>query len=201
MIEAGQPIGVEQPTSFEFTPENLEKAKKHIAKYPAGRQQSAIMPLLWLAQWQQGWLPTVAIAYCAKLLDMPEIRAFEVASFYTMYNRSPVGKHHVQVCTSTPCMLRGSDELLETCKKHLHVDLHGVTEDGQFSLTEVECLGACVNAPMVQINLDTFEDLTPENFISLLDNLKAGREVKVGSQIGRQASCAVSGPTTLKEGA
>lgn len=200
MIEAGQPIGVKQPESFEFTPENLEKAKKHIAKYPAGRQQSAIMPLLWLAQWQQGWLPTAAIAYCARLLDMPEIRAFEVASFYTMYNRSPVGKHHVQVCTSTPCMLRGSDELLSACRKHLHINEHEVSADGQFSLVQVECLGACVNAPMVQINLDTFEDLTPESFIELLDKLKDGKEVKIGSQIGRQTSCAATGPTTLKEG-
>lgn len=200
MIEAGQPLGVEQPATFEFTPENLEKAKAHIAKYPEGRQQSAIMALLWLAQFQHGWLPTAAIAYCAKLLDMPEIRAFEVASFYTMYHRHPVGKHHIQVCTTTPCMLRGSDELVHVCKKHLNVEMNGTTADGEFSLTEVECLGACVNAPMVQINMDTFEDLTPDNFIKLLDDLKAGKPVKVGSQIGRQTSCAVSGPTTLKEG-
>lgn len=201
MIEAGQPIGVEQPKSFEFTPENLKKAQAHIAKYPPGRQQSAIMPLLWLAQFQHGWLPTAAIAYCARLLDMPEIKAFEVASFYTMYHRHPVGRHHIQVCTTTPCMLRGSDELVEVCKKHLHVEMNGMTEDGEFSLTEVECLGACVNAPMVQINLDTFEDLTPENFVDLLDKLKAGVKPKLGSQIDRQTSCAVTGPTTLKEGA
>jgi len=200
MIEAGIPLGVEQPKSFEFTAENLAKAKQHMAKYPAGRQQSAIMPLLWLAQWQHGWLPTVAIAYCAKLLDMPEIRAFEVAAFYTQYNRHPVGKHHIQVCTSTPCMIRGSDELMDVCKKHLHVEENGTTPDGEFSLVQVECLGACVNAPMVQINLDTFEDLTPDNFIALLDNLKSGKAVKIGSQIGRQTSCATSGPTTLKEG-
>lgn len=200
MIQAGPPIGVEQPKSFEFTPENLAKAKQHIAKYPAGRQQSAIMPLLWLAQFQHGWLPTAAIAYCANMLDMPEIRAFEVASFYTQYNRHPVGTHHVQICTSTPCMLRGSDELIDACKNHLHIEMDGMTDDGAFSLIQVECLGACVNAPMVQIGLETFEDLTPENFIALLDNLKAGKPVKAGSQIGRQASCAATGPTTLKEG-
>ncbi len=199
MIEAGQPQGVEQPASFEFTPENLERAKKHIAKYPAGKQQSAIMPLLWLAQEQYGWLPTVAIAYCAKLLDMPEIRAYEVASFYTMYHRRPVGKHHIQICTTTPCMLRGADELLSACKKHLHVGPDEVTADGQFSYTEVECLGSCVNAPMVQINLDTFEDLTPESFIGLLEKMNKGEAVKGGSQIGRQCSCAEGGPSTLKE--
>lgn len=201
MIEAGQPIGVEQPASFEFTPENMERAKAHIAKYPEGKQQSAIMPLLWLAQFQHGWLPTAAIAYCAKLLGMPEIKAFEVASFYTMYHRRPVGKHHIQVCTTTPCMLRGSDELLSACKKHLHVEQDEVTADGEFSVTEVECLGACVNAPMVQINLDTFEDLTPDSLIALLEKLKKGEPVKMGSQTGRQTSCADGGPTTLKEGA
>ncbi len=198
MIEAGQPLGVEQPKSFAFTPENLERAKVAIAKYPPGTF-SPIMPLLHIAQEQAGWLPTAAIVACADLINMPHIRAFEVASFYTMYNRRPVGKHHVQVCTSGPCHIMGSDDILHTCRNKLGVHGHEVTADGKFSVAEVECLGACVNAPMVQINDDYYEDLSPASMEKLLDDLANGRPVKVGSQTGRQKSCAASGPTTLKE--
>jgi NADH dehydrogenase (ubiquinone) flavoprotein 2 len=198
MIEAGQPLGVEQPKSFTFTPENLAEAQKHIAKYPAGAF-SAIMPLLHIAQKQAGWLPSAAIVACADLLSMPHIRAFEVASFYTMYNRRPVGKHHVQVCTSGPCHIMGGDELLSACRNKLGVHGHEVTADGKFSIVEVECLGACVNAPMVQINDDYYEDLSPESLSKLLDNLADGKPVKTGSQTGRTNSCAASGATTLKE--
>lgn len=197
MIEAGQPLGVEQPRTFAFTPENMEKVRAAIAKYPSGTF-SAIMPLLHIAQEQHGWLPTAAIAACADLLGMPHIRAFEVASFYTMYHRHPVGRHHVQVCTTTPCWLRGSADIVKTCEEKLGIGLDEVTGDGKFSLCEVECMGACVNAPMVQINNDYYEDLTPESMAKIIDDLAAGREPKTGSQTGRQASCAATGPTTLK---
>ena len=199
MIEAGQPKGVEQPKEFSFTAENMARAKAQMAKYPDGKQQSAIMALLHIAQEQKGWLPTAAIAYCADLLDMPQIRAFEVASFYTMYHRRPVGKHHIQVCTSGPCYLRGSDEILEACRRKTGVHHHEVSPDGKFSVEEVECLGACVNAPMLQINNNYFEDLTVEQTEDLIDCLAHGGEVQHGSQTGRQCSCAWSGPTTLKE--
>jgi NADH-quinone oxidoreductase subunit E len=198
MIEAGQPIGVEQPKSFAFTPESLEKAKAAIAKYPAGTF-SAIMPLLHIAQEQHGWLPTAAIVACADMLNMPHIRAFEVASFYTMYHRRPVGKHHIQVCTTTPCWLRGSADIVKACEDKLGIGLDEVTKDGKFSLCDVECLGACVNAPMVQINDDYYEDLTPESMARIIDELATGKQPKTGSQIGRQTSCASTGPTTLKE--
>lgn len=199
MIEAGQPQGVEQPKDFAFTAENLARAKAAIAKYPEGKQQSAIMGLLHIAQEQQGWLPTAAIAYCADLLGMPQIRAFEVASFYTQYNRRPVGAHNLQVCTTTPCWLRGSAAIVAAIEKKLGIQMGETTADGKFSLCEVECLGGCVNAPVVQINNDFYEDLTPEIMADILDKLANGEKVAHGSQIGRTNSCAVSGPTTLKE--
>lgn len=198
MIEAGQPIGVEQPKSFAFTPENAEEAKKIIAKYPPGKF-SAIMPLLHLAQRQHGWLPTAAIIYCADMIGMPQIKAFEVASFYTMYNRRPVGQHHIQVCTTTPCWLRGSADIVKAIQEKLGIEWDEVSADGKFSMTEVECLGACVNAPMVQIGDDYYEDLTADSIGQILDDLAAGKKPKCGSQTGRQCSCAASGPTTLKE--
>ena len=143
---------VEQPASFAFTAENLKIAEGHIAKYPQGRQQSALMPLLALAQKQhQNWLPVAAIEHIAQMLNMPYIRAYEVASFYTMYNLAPVGKHHVQCCTTTPCWLRGSDAVLKAAKDTLGIVPGETTSDGAFTVTEVECLGACVNAPMVQV--------------------------------------------------
>ncbi|MFN7401592.1 MAG: NADH-quinone oxidoreductase subunit NuoE, partial [Alphaproteobacteria bacterium] len=154
----------EQPKSFSFTPENLAEAEKHIAKYPAGREQSAVMPLLMLAQRQHdNWLPVAAIEVVAKMVNMPYIRAYEVASFYTMYNLAPVGRYHIQCCTTTPCWLRGSDEVLKACKDTLGIEPGQTSEDGRFTLTEVECLGACVNAPMLQVTSsiddDYFEDL------------------------------------------
>ena len=190
---------------FAWTAENAAQAEKVIARYPAGRQQSAIMPLLDLAQRQvgaetntQGWLPVPVIEYVAAQLDMPYMRAYEVATFYTMYNLAPVGRYHVQVCGTTPCMLRGSDDVFAACKaKGLHKG--GTTADGLFTLNEVECLGACANAPMVQINDDNYEDLTFESMTAILDDLAAGRQPKIGPQIDRQTSCPEGGPTTLKE--
>ncbi|WP_119678484.1 NADH-quinone oxidoreductase subunit NuoE [Indioceanicola profundi] len=189
-----------EPGSFEFTPENLELANRIIAKYPPGRQQSAVMPLLDLAQRQNGkWLSTVAIDYVADMLGMPRIRAHEVATFYTMYNLKPVGKHFVQVCTTTPCWLRGSDDIVHACEKKLGVRLGETTPDGQFTVIEVECLGACVNAPMVQINDDYYEDLTPETMEKVLDALARGETPPDGPQNGRIRSCPAGGPTTLIE--
>ena len=188
-----------QPESFAFTPENLETAKKTIAKYPEGRQASAIISLLWLAQKQHDyWLPEPAIRCVAEMLDMTYIRALEVATFYTMFNLSPVGKHFIQLCGTTPCWLRGADDLKEVCRKRIG-EQQQVSADGNFSWLEVECLGACANAPMVQINDDYYEDLTAENFEKLLDDLAAGREVKVGSQTGRKSSEPAGGLTSLTD--
>ncbi len=188
-----------QPETFAFSDETMTAARTHIAKYPPGRQQSAVIPLLDLAQRQHGgWLPKAAIVYVAELLEIPDIRAFEVATFYTMFNLAPVGRHFVQVCRTTPCWLRGSDDLTHACQKHLGVGLGETTDDGEFTVIEVECLGACVNAPMVQINDDFYEDLSAEKMVELLDALKAGREVKMGSQDPRrQTSAPATGPTTL----
>jgi len=190
--------------AFEWTPENKKTADWHIAKYPEGRQRSAVMPLLDLAQRQvgaetdtQGWLPLPVIEYVAKYLDMPVIRVLEVASFYFMYNLRPVGKFHVQVCGTTPCMLRGSDDIMAACKKRGMVK-GGVSADGLWTLTEVECMGNCATAPMVQINDDNYEDLTPERLDAVLDALAAGESPKAGTQEpGRHTSEPAGGPTTL----
>ena len=190
----------EQPPSFAFTPENKAWAEKTMAKYPPGRQQSAIIPILWRAQEQhEGWLPKPAIELVADMLGMPYIRALEVATFYTMFNLEPVGKHQVQVCTTTPCWLRGSDEIVNVCIKRISPEQHHVSDDGVFSWIEVECLGACVNAPMVQIHDDYYEDLTAESFGKILDDLAAGRTPKPGPQIDRQTSAPIGGMTTLKD--
>src|SRR6202167_1462979 len=174
----------EQPINFEFTPENKAWVEREIAKYPPGRQASAVLALLWRAQKQNGyWLPRAAIEKVAAMLDMPNIRVLEVATFYTMFNLEPVGRHYVQVCGTTPCMLSGSDDIKAVCRKRIGEQGH-VTSDGVFSWIEVECLGACCNAPMVQINDDYYEDLTPENFAQLLDDLAAGRPGGGGSQEG-----------------
>jgi NADH-quinone oxidoreductase subunit E len=187
----------EQPTSFEFTPENKAWAEKELAKYPPGRQASAVLALLWRAQKQSGyWLPRPAIETVAAMLDMPNIRVLEVATFYTMFNLAPVGRHYVQLCGTTPCMLCGAEDLKAVCRKRIGEQGH-VTSDGLFSWTEVECLGACCNAPMVQINEDYYEDLTPESFTKVLDDLAAGRPVRTGSQIGRVSSEPVGGLTAL----
>ncbi len=186
-----------QPKDFAFSKANLEWAQEQIKKYPAGRQQSAIIPLLWRAQEQAGgWLPEAAIRHVADFLGMAHIRALEVATFYTMFNLEPVGKYHVQLCGTTPCRLRGADDLEKLCRKKIGEQGH-VTEDGKFSWVEVECLGACVNAPMVQINADYYEDLTKESFNALLDALAAGTKPKPGPQVKRQLSAPVGGPTTL----
>jgi NADH-quinone oxidoreductase subunit E len=189
---------------FEWTPANAEEAARIIALYPEGRQASAVMPLLWLAQGQMAdatgsaWLPVPVIEHVAAQLDMPYIRVYEVASFYTMYNLRPVGRYHVQVCGTTPCQLRGSDEVMRACHdKGLAKGAN--TPDGLFTLTEVECLGACANAPMVQINADNYEDLTYDSMTAILEALARGETPRPGSQIGRTASCPEGGPTTLLE--
>ncbi len=192
--------------SFAFTDANTEQADAVIARYPDGRQKSAVMPLLDLAQRQvgaetntQGWLPLPVIEYVATYLDMPVIRVLEVATFYFMYNLIPVGKFHVQVCGTTPCMLRGSDAIMETCKKRGMVK-GGVSDDGLWTLTEVECIGNCATAPTVQINDANYEDLTPERMDTVLDALAAGKAPKEGTQEpGRHTSEPSGGPTTLKE--
>ncbi len=192
-------LAEKQPPSFAFTPANLEWAKVQIGKYPPGRRQSAVIPILWRAQEQSGgWLPQKAIEAVADMLGMAKIRVLEVATFYTMFNLSPVGRFHVQLCGTTPCMLRGSEELKKVCKR-LIGEHDRVAADGMFSWTEVECLGACVNAPMVQINYDYYEDLTPETLTRILNALAAGRQPKPGPQIERQCSAPVGGETTLTD--
>jgi NADH-quinone oxidoreductase subunit E len=191
----------EQPQSFTFTPDNAAWARETIAKYPPGKQASAVIPLLWRAQEQHdNWLPEPAIRHVADMLGMAYIRVYEVATFYTMFQLAPVGKKaHVQVCGTTPCMLRGAEGLVEVCRRRIHVDPHHLSADGDFSWEEVECLGSCANAPMVQVFKDTYEDLTPELFEKVLDSFASGNPPKPGSQIGRQASAPLGGPTVLKE--
>ena len=192
-------LAEKQPPSFAFTRENLEWAKAQIAKYPPGYQQSAVIPLLWRAQEQcGGWLPQKAIETVAAFLGMAKIRVLEVATFYTMFNLSPVGRFYVQLCGTTPCMLRGSEDLKRVCRRMIGEQDH-VTSDGLFSWTEVECLGACVNAPMVQINYDYYEDLNPETFTRILNDLSNGRKPKPGPQVDRQLSAPIGGPTTLTD--
>ncbi|HWE18809.1 MAG TPA: NADH-quinone oxidoreductase subunit NuoE [Hyphomicrobiaceae bacterium] len=192
-------LSPDQPDSFEFTPENATWAKATIALYPPGKQASAVIPLLWRAQEQQGgWLPEPALRLVADMLGMAYIRVYEIATFYTMFQLSPVGrKAHVWVCGTTPCMLRGAEALVDVCRRRIHHDPHHVSADGDFSWEEVECLGVCANAPMVQIGKDTYEDLTPELFEQVLDGYAKGEPPRSGSQIGRQASCPEGGPTTL----
>lgn len=186
--------------TFSWTADNEKLAQHHIAKYPEGRQQSAVMPLLDMAQRQNGGHLTIEIMeYIADYLDMAPIKVQEVATFYTMYNHKPVGKHHVQVCGTTPCWLRGSDDIMKACKSKLGIEKGETTADGLFTLSEVECAGACVNAPAVAINDDYYEDLTPESMTKLLDNLAAGKKVAPGPQNGRQTSAPDGGATTLKE--
>lgn len=187
-----------QPDSFAFTPENRDWAATQIAKYPDGRQASAVLPLLWQAQKQGGgWLSEPAIRFVADMLDMPYMRALEVATFYSMFNLSPVGKYFVQLCGTTPCWLRGADDLKAVCRRQIG-EPGDISEDGKLSWIEVECLGACVNAPMVQINDDFYEDLTADTFERLLEDLRHGRNVMTGPQNGRQASAPEGGPTVLK---
>ncbi len=178
-----------QPASFAFDDANMQRAEKIIAKYPPAKKQSAVMPLLDIAQRQHdGWLPRAAIEYVADMLEMPSIRVWEVATFYTMYFLAPKGKHKVQVCTTTPCWLRGSDDVVAACKAKLGIGFGETTPDGMFSLHEVECLGACVNAPMIQIDDDYYEDLDKASTERLLDAFKAGEKPAHGPQNGRRGS-------------
>jgi NADH-quinone oxidoreductase subunit E len=190
-------LATDQPEAFSFTPKNLAWAKEQFRKYPEGREVSSVIPLLWRAQEQcGGWLPEPALRYVADLLGMAYIRVYEIATFYTMFNLSPVGRYYVQVCGTTPCWLRGAEEIKDTCRR-LIGEPGRVTDDGLFSWTEVECLGACVNAPMAQINKDYFEDLTPDSLERTLAGLASGRKPTPGPQNGRQSSEPLGGRTTL----
>ena len=198
-----------QPASFAFADEG--KVQDILSRYPQGREQSGIMPLLDLAQRQVaaegekaspaygGWIPRAAMDEIARICGVAPIKVYEVATFYSMYNIAPVGKYLVQFCTTTPCWLCGSDKIVKAAEAHLGVHMGETTADNLFTLVEVECLGACVNGPMVQINDDYYEDLTAENMVILLDALKDGRKVDVGSQTGRKGSQALAGPTTLQD--
>lgn len=200
-----------QPETFVFSKKNQKTIKTIITKYPKGRQKSAVMPLLDLAQRQVaeegakanppygGWIPRAAMDKIAEILDMPEVKVYEVCSFYSMYNMAPVGKYLIQACTTTPCWLCGSDEVVKTCKEKLGIGLNETTDDGMFTLMEVECLGACVNAPMAQINDDYYEDLNEKNMSEILDLLSEDMKPQTGSQKGRKGSMALSGPTSLEE--
>jgi NADH-quinone oxidoreductase subunit E len=196
-----------QPKSFAFTKANEKKIKEIISRYPKGRQQSAVMPLLDLTQRQMaeqsdtegGWIPRAAMQEIARILDMPEVKVYEVATFYTMYNLAPVGKYNIQCCTTTPCWLRGSSKVVEAAEKKLAIKMGQTTRDNRFTLTEVECLGACANAPMVQINDEYYEDLTPEVMTSLIESMAQGELPEKGPQNGRIKSMNSDGPTTLHD--
>ncbi|KAG5887908.1 hypothetical protein JTB14_003005 [Gonioctena quinquepunctata] len=183
---------------FEFTPENKKRAEAILAIYPDGHKRAAMIPLLDLAQRQYGWLPISAMHKVAEILNLPKMRVYEVATFYTMFMRKPTGKYHVQICTTTPCWLRGSDEILDTIKKNLNLEVGQTSKDMMWTLSEVECLGACVNAPMVQINDDYFEDLTVDDTNGILDDLKAGKKPAAGPRNGRFAAEPIGEPTSLK---
>ena len=176
----------EQPKNFEFIPASLEAAKKIITQYPKGKQQSAVMALLYIAQKQNNnWIPLAAMKYIGKFLDIPYIKVYEVATFYTMYNLAPVGKHFIQVCTTTPCMIRGAYKLVDACKEKISEKENELSKDKNCSWMEVECLGACVNAPMMQINDDYYEDLDKEKMLKILDEILSGKIPKPGSYRGR----------------
>jgi NADH-quinone oxidoreductase subunit E len=188
-----------QPASFAFSAENAEWAKEQIAKYPQGRQASAVISLLWRGQEQEGWVSHPMIESVARMLAMPFIRVLEVATFYTMFNLEPVGDYLVQVCTTTPCWLRGSDAVVDACKKHIHPHQKTVSADGKFSWMEVECLGACVNAPMLQIGSDFYEDVDGPITEQMIADLRAGKAVKPGPANGRHSSEAQGGADTLTD--
>jgi len=192
----------EQPESFAFSAANKKWAKEQIKKYPKGRQASAVIPLLWRAQEQEGWLSKPAIETVAEMLDMAYIRVLEVATFYFMFQLQPVGSvAHVQVCGTTSCMICGAEDLMAVCKEKIAKQPHAVSEDGKFSWEEVECLGACTNAPMVQIGKDFYEDLTTERFAEILDEFAAGQVPTPGPQNGRFSSEPLSGLSSLVDGA
>ena len=190
----------EQPENFEFNSSSFEAAKDIVAKYPEGKQQSAVMALLYIAKKQNNnWIPLAAMKYIAKFLDMPYIKVYEVATFYSMYNLAPVGKYHVQVCTTSPCMLRGAEIILKKCKEKISKFPNTLSEKKNCSWTEVECLGACVNAPMIQINSDYFEDLDENSITEILDIIDSGKQPKPGSYKNRKNSAPVGSRTTLLE--
>ena len=186
-------------TPFDFTPENYKRIEAIVKNYPEGHKAAAVLPVLDLAQRQNGWLPISAMNKVAEILQVPPMRVYEVATFYTMYNRKPVGKYHIQVCTTTPCMLRNSDSILEAIQKKLGIKVGETTPDKLFTLIEVECLGACVNAPMVQINDNYYEDLTPKDIEEIIDELKAGKIPKTGPRSGRFSCEPAGGLTSLTE--
>tara|TARA_B100001123_G_C15306758_1_gene1022928 strand:+ start:1480 stop:2094 length:615 start_codon:yes stop_codon:yes gene_type:complete len=191
-------VSNDQPKNFEFTKENLAKAKKIIEKYPKGKQGSAVMPLLYLIQEQnENWIPLASMKYLAKILEIPYIQVYEVATFYSMYNLSPVGKYFVQVCTTTPCLIRGASELVEVCKNKISQNTNELSVNKLCSWTEVECLGACVNAPMLQINQDYFEDLNKEKTKEIIDMILEDKFPKPGSYRNRKNSEPESGRLTL----
>ena len=182
-------ISKEQPEHFEFNTENLNKAEKIIKKYPEGKQQSAVMPLLYLAQRQNNnWIPLAAMKYIGKHLGMPYIKVYEVATFYSMYNLTPVGKNFIQICTTTPCMLRGAYKIVQACKEKISLNENELSKSNNCSWVEVECLGACVNAPMMQINDDYYEDLDKEKTLKIIDQILKGEKPKPGSYRGRKNS-------------
>ena len=188
----------DQPETFEFNSSSLEAANTIVAKYPKGKQQSAVMALLYIAQRQNNnWIPLAAMKYIAKFLEMPYIKVYEVATFYTMYNLSPVGNFFVQVCTTTPCMIRGANKLVEACKEKISENQNEISNDGNCSWVEVECLGACVNAPMAQINDDYFEDLNKQKLIEIIEQTKNNIKPRAGSYKGRLNSAPDNNRTTL----
>ncbi len=186
------------PDGFAFTPENLARAREIIARYPAGKQASAVMPLLDLAQRQHGgWLPGAAMDYVAEFLEMPPVRVYEVATFYTMYNKRPVGAHHIKVCTNIACWLRGAEDLMAALRERRGLDNDETDRDGTYTLSEVECLGACVNAPVMQVNDDYYEDLDADSARAVVEALGRGEAPAPGSRTGRQGSAPEGGPTVL----
>ena len=191
-------LAADQPASFAFSPETMENARWWIAKYPPERKQSAIIPIMWLVQKQEGWVSEPSIQAMAKLLEMPPIRVLEVATFYTMFHLSPVGKHHFQLCGTTPCMLRGAEDLKKVCKSRIG-EKHAVSADGKFSWEEVECVGACVNAPVVAIDDYYYEDLTPDALEALIDKLARGEKIEPGSALNRQTSAPEGAQKTLTD--
>jgi NADH-quinone oxidoreductase subunit E len=194
-------LAEKQPQSFAFSEANRAWAEREIAKYPPGRQASAVISLLWRAQDQEGWVTEPAIRVIAEMLGMAKIRVLEIATFYTMFLLEPVGKvAHIQLCGTTPCWLRGADALKDVCRRRIGEQFH-ISSDGKFSWEEVECLGACVNAPLIQIGADTYEDLTADRLGAILDDLSAGRPVQAGPQIERQFSAPVGGVTSLTDAA
>jgi len=192
-------LAEDQPDSFAFTPENLAWAEEQVKKYPEGRQASAVIPILWRAQEQEGWVSEPCVRWTAEFLNMPYIRVLEVATFYTMFHLAPVGRTHVFVCGTTPCMLRGAGDLISVCKRRIAQKQKQISADGQFSWEEVECAGACVNAPMVQIGKDYYEDLDAETFEKILDQFACGETPRPGPQSGRVSSEPLGGLTSLTE--